>query len=234
MTRVILTDIEGTTTDIAFVHAVLFPYSKAQLPDFLRTHSEDAAVRHCIEQVKATVLEEDGQTLSDAEVTDTLLQWIASDRKHTALKNLQGFIWKVGFEQQAYCGHLYPDVPPVLQAWKAAGLTLAVYSSGSVQAQQLLFSHSVAGDLRPLFSHYFDTTIGHKRDPDSYARIAETLKTPALEILFLSDIPEELDAAAQAGMQVIQLVRDSFTRLSDYTQVTRFDAIILEQTSAVC
>jgi enolase-phosphatase E1 len=176
--------------------------------------------------------------IRDEDAIAALLRWIREDRKHTALKQLQGMLWKSGYETGAYQAHVYPDVPPALALWREQGIELGVYSSGSVQAQKLLFRYSTAGDLTPCFSHYFDTRIGGKRDADSYARIAHTLKIQPLDILFLSDIAEELDAAAQAGFQVIQVVRGSETVASSYVSsypvVPDFSAIRLETAGVIC
>jgi enolase-phosphatase E1 len=141
-------------------------------------------------------------------LTELLLQWIADDRKVTALKALQGHIWKHGYKSGDFTGHMYGDAVEYLRQWRAAGKRLYVYSSGSVAAQELSFGYSDAGDLTPLFSGYFDTRIGHKREPDAYRTIATEIGAAAADILFLSDVAEELDAAAAAGMQTTQLVRD--------------------------
>ena len=137
----------------------------------------------------------------------TLRGWMAEDVKATPLKTLQGMIWEAGFRDGRLRGHLWPDVAPCLRAWHAAGLTLAVYSSGSVAAQKLLFGHSEAGDLLPLFAGFFDTKVGHKREAASYAAIAAAMRVPPGAILFLSDVAEELDAAAASGLGTCQLVR---------------------------
>lgn len=233
MTRFILLDIEGTTTDIDFVHRVLFPYSAERLADFVRAHQADADVQAAMQAVRETVRAEEQRDLDEADVVNTLLHWIQIDRKHGALKQLQGLIWREGFESGMYQGHVYPDVPIALAQWRDQGLGLGIYSSGSVQAQRLLFAHSVAGDLTPYFSHFFDTAVGGKREPDSYARIAAALTLRPLEILFLSDIEAELDAAAQCGYQVLQLVRKSPV-VSKYPTVATFADIQLDATSAMC
>ena len=202
--RAVLTDIEGTTTSIAFVHEVLFPYAKAGLGPFLRSHHGEPAVAAEVAAVRAAV----GRPDLDLEgVIATLEGWIAEDRKATPLKALQGHLWVRGYETGAYTGHVYVDAVRALRAWHAAGLTLAVYSSGSVKAQKLLFGFSDAGDLRPLFSTHFDTTTGHKRQVESYAAIAQALSLPPRQVLFLSDVPAELDAARTAGMQTVHVVR---------------------------
>lgn len=205
--RCILTDIEGTTTSISFVHEVLFPYAYRALPGFLATHSAESAP--FLAQTADTLRTEDGiASPTPAQCEAALLHWITTDRKHPALKALQGMIWRHGYEQAEYQGHVYDDVLPALQRWQAAGIRMAVYSSGSVAAQHLIFGYSTAGDLRPFFSGWFDTAVGHKRETASYATIARQLQLPAAEILFLSDVAEELDAAQAAGMQTAQLLRD--------------------------
>lgn len=146
------------------------------------------------------VAAEIGAAGPDACITEVLQGWIDEDRKHTALKALQGMIWKAGYENADFHAHVYPDAVERLRAWQAQGLPLYVYSSGSVGAQKLFFAHSEAGDLLPLFSGHFDTEIGGKREAASYTRIAESLGLPPAEILFLSDVVEELDAAREAGM----------------------------------
>lgn len=202
--RAILTDIEGTTSSISFVKDVLFPYAHRALPDFVRSHAEEPAVR---EQLEAT-WREAGLPANDVEgAIAQLLRWIEADLKITPLKALQGRVWAQGYQQGDFRAHVYPDAATQLRAWHAAGLPLYVYSSGSVQAQRLFFRHSEAGDLLPLFCGHFDTTSGGKREAASYRRIAAAVGLPAADILFLSDIGEEIDAAKAAGMQAIQLVR---------------------------
>lgn len=222
MIRFILLDIEGTTTDIQFVHNVLFPYSAERLESFVTRYADEAEVRSALQSVQDTVLSEENRTITDAEVVETLLKWIRDDRKHTALKQLQGLIWKSGFEQGDYRGHVYPDVPQALEVWKTHGLGLGIYSSGSVQAQKLLFGYSVFGDLTPYFSHYFDTQVGGKRESDSYREIARQLGITPQEVLFLSDVEAELDAAAAAGFQVTQLLRNGQPAGHQYPAVTTF------------
>jgi enolase-phosphatase E1 len=195
----ILTDIEGTTTPIAFVRDVLFPYARARLADFLATQGREPAV--------AAVLAEAQRQAGDRPVQQALLAWMDDDAKVTPLKTLQGLIWDAGYRQGALKGRIYPDVPAVLHEWHAVGIRLYVYSSGSEAAQRLIFGHSDAGDLARLFSGFFDTRVGPKRDPGSYAAIAGATGLPAAAYLFLSDIGQELDAAAAAGMQTCQLVR---------------------------
>lgn len=204
MIRAILTDIEGTTTDIAFVHKVLFPYARARIGDYVRQQAIDPVVREQLVAINAEV----GRDLTLEEAVAQLIRWIDEDRKITPLKALQGVIWAQGYRNGDFTGHVYADVPGALRRWQAEGKKLYVYSSGSVQAQKLIFGHTPYGDLTPLFSGYFDTRIGGKRETDSYRRIAQEIGLPAPEILFLSDIGEELDAARAAGLQTAWLVRD--------------------------
>ena len=222
----IVTDIEGTTSAISFVKDVLFPYARQHLPAFVETHADQPEVQHWLSEAakEAGYVEASRQ-----EVIELLLRWIDEDRKSTALKALQGMIWAEGYAAGAFRTHIYPDVPATLRAWHAAGIRLYVYSSGSVPAQQLFFLHSEAGDLTPLFSGYFDTETGPKREPASYARIAEAIGEPAARILFLSDVVEELDAAAAAGQRTGWLVRppQSPPTAPRHPVYASFDAIAL-------
>ncbi|WLD57660.1 acireductone synthase [Salinispirillum sp. LH 10-3-1] len=222
--KAIVTDIEGTTTDIAFVQDVLFPYAYQALPAFVRRHSESPEVAAQLEAVKLEMGQPDAAM--DA-LIDQLLLWIDTDQKVTPLKALQGMVWIQGYETGDFTAHLYDDVAPNLQRWAAAGKALYVYSSGSVQAQKLLFAHTPAGDLTPLFSDYFDTRIGHKREVASYAQIVQKVGLPADTILFLSDIVEELDAAREAGLQTVQLVRPGTESSQAHPTVTDFNQLVL-------
>ena len=225
MTRIILTDIEGTTSSISFVKDVLFPYARARLPAFVVTHADDAQVQHWLhEAAKEAGL----VSASQQELIDLLVSWIDADRKSTALKALQGMIWKDGYASGEYRSHIYPEVPARLRAWKEAGKHLYVYSSGSVPAQKLLFGHTDAGDLTPLFDGYFDTETGGKREAESYRRIAAAIGVAPAQILFLSDIVEELDAAHAAGLQTTLLARAPSTcpAPSAHPCVADFDAIL--------
>jgi len=202
--RAIVTDIEGTTSSIRFVHEVLFPYARAQLRPFLGAHGAEPEV----EEIQAAVAEEGGVDAADLDaVVATLERFIDEDRKWTPLKTLQGLIWAQGYADGALQGHIYDDAVTALKRWHDAGLALYVYSSGSVAAQQLLFGHSLAGDLTHLFSGYFDTRVGPKRTLGSYQAIAATLELPGDAIMFLSDVVEELDAARAAGLKTALLVR---------------------------
>lgn len=202
--KAIVVDIEGTTTDIAFVHKVLFPYARERMAAFIAEHGSEPEVRVEIDKV----FDEVGRPLSDAEVVQQLIAWIDEDRKIAPLKAIQGMIWKDGFEAGDYLGHIYPDVPLVLGDWQDAGIELFVYSSGSVAAQKLIFGYSEFGDITDLFSGYFDTAVGHKREADAYRNIQSETGFAAGQMLFISDVAEELDAAREAGWQTMQLLRD--------------------------
>jgi enolase-phosphatase E1 len=200
--RAIVTDIEGTTSSISFVRDVLFPYARERLPAFIETHGDTPEVQHWLhEAAKEAGLVE----ASRQEIIERLIRWIDEDRKSTALKALQGMIWKDGYEAGDYQSHM----------------------SGSVPAQKLLFGFSEAGDLTPLFSGYFDTETGHKREADSYTKIAEAISLPPHEILFLSDIVEELDAAQAAGLQTAWLIREplAWPNAPRHAAYRDFDAI---------
>lgn len=195
----VVADIEGTTSSIAFVKDVLFPYAEARLKAFVAAHA--AEVAGILDEVRAI----EGQALSDGAAAEVLLGWSKADRKIGPLKALQGMIWAEGYTSGEIEGHIYPDSPVALRGWKAAGIPLYVYSSGSVAAQKLLFGHTQAGDLTPLFSGYFDTRIGGKLEAESYRRIAAEIGARAERLLFLSDHAGEIAAAAEAGWQT-QLV----------------------------
>ncbi|MGH8026275.1 MAG: acireductone synthase [Pseudoxanthomonas sp.] len=209
MPRAILTDIEGTTSSISFIKDVLFPYARHALPGFVARHGKEEEVRRWLDAVAI----EHGSICNDEVIVETLQGWIDQDRKHTALKALQGMIWEAGYRDAEFTAPIYADAAPALRRWHASGLPLYVYSSGSVPAQKLFFGHSDAGDLTPLFSGWFDTEVGGKRDADSYETIAERIGLDASEILFLSDVVEELDAARIAGMQTVLV-----DRREDYPQ----------------
>ena len=198
-TRGVVVDIEGTTTPIAFVRDTLFPFARARLPAFLAAHRGEPAVEVELAEIR--------RLHPDADPLATLSGWMDADAKVTPLKALQGLIWAEGYRSGELRGAVYPDVPPALRAWHAAGMALFVYSSGSVAAQRQIFGHSAAGDLAVLFSGFFDTRIGAKRERDSYDRLAIATGNPAPSLLFLSDVGAELDAAATAGLRTCQLVR---------------------------
>ncbi len=224
MIKAIVTDIEGTTSSLSFVKDVLFPYAHKHLAGYVTQHAGQEPVRSLLEQAA----QEMGGAQSDQAIIAQMIRWIDEDKKITPLKTLQGMIWEHGYRHGDYAGHLYDDAYINLQKWRQTGIRLYVYSSGSVHAQKLLFRYSVKGDLTTLFSGYFDTNIGHKREAEAYRRITREIGLPAEQILFLSDIREELDAAETAGMQTCWLVRDAqVSALAAHQQVRSFDDIDL-------
>lgn len=204
MIKAIVTDIEGTTSSLSFVKDVLFPYARKSMMAFIEKDVADPQVGEQIEAVRA-IMGEPAASLE--QVVSQLVDWIDRDQKITPLKTLQGLIWETGYRKGDFKGHVYPDAVEALRQWHEAGITLYVYSSGSVHAQKLLFAHTEYGDLTPLFSGYFDTTVGGKKEKASYVAIAGRIGLNAGDILFLSDVPAELDAAALAGFRVVQLAR---------------------------
>lgn len=223
--RGVLLDIEGTTTPIAFVHEVLFSYARSQVRNFLREHFGSAELLADLQQLREEHATDVTQNLQppalvkidvdvdgprDAEV-DSLGEYVSwlidRDRKSTGLKSLQGKIWKQGYIEGTLKAALFADVVPALERWRHAGLKISIFSSGSSLAQKLLFAHTEAGDLTGFIDNYFDTTVGSKTDVASYRRIASALHLPARDVLFISDVVPELDAAGAAGMQTLLCVR---------------------------
>lgn len=228
--RAVLTDIEGTTSSIRFVKDVLFPYARRALPGFVRARGGDPEVRRWLDAAALDI----GGVASDECIVEVLQNWIDADRKHTALKALQGLMWQAGYRDGEFVAHVYPDALAKLREWHAAGVPLYVYSSGSVPAQKLFFGHTDAGDLTGCFDDWFDTEVGGKREPDSYRRIAERIDRAPGDIVFLSDVVEELDAARDAGLDTVLVDRrDDYPepRMGDAThghrRVERFDRIDL-------
>jgi enolase-phosphatase E1 len=191
--KAILLDIEGTTSSIAFVADTLFPYARKHLATYVAAHPDKVA------PILADV---------PGDPVETLTQWIDEDRKETPLKTIQGLIWAIGFATGELDGHVYPDTPEAMRRWKAKGVDIHIYSSGSIAAQKLIFGHSVAGDLTPLLGSYFDTTTGPKRDSDSYTKIADALGLAPSQILFVSDAAGEVDAAREAGVEALLIDRE--------------------------
>lgn len=201
----IVTDIEGTTSSIAFVKDVLFPYAESRLRAFVAEHPDKVSA--ILDDVRAI----EGKALSADEASEVLLGWSKADRKIGPLKALQGMIWAEGYASGDVKGHIYPDSPLALRGWKATGISLYVYSSGSVEAQKLLFGHTDAGDLTPLLSGHFDTRMGGKLEDGSYRRIAAEIGVKPARLLFLSDHPGEIAAAAGAGWQTQLVDREGKT-----------------------
>jgi enolase-phosphatase E1 len=211
--RGILLDIEGTTSSVSFVYDVMFPFVRRELDAYLRSHwGEQALTDACNTLFRDTghpspAARSSGEKDIAEIVKSEVLSLMDSDVKSTGLKQLQGLIWESGFLSGEMNAHVYDDVPPAITAWNQAGLDVRIYSSGSVQAQKLFFGHSIAGNLLPLFKGHYDTTTGPKKESASYVAIATAFALPPQEILFLSDVPAELDAAKQAGLQTGLVIR---------------------------
>jgi enolase-phosphatase E1 len=223
MTRGILLDIEGTTTPITFVYDVLFPFARAHAGEYLDQEAEHSLKVEHDADIR--------QGLSPPPWSSGALEYVCwlmdQDRKSTALKTLQGKIWQQGYRLGELRGEVFPDVPPAFERWSQAGRDIRIYSSGSVLAQQLLFSTTRHGDLTRFLTGYFDTTTGPKADAASYRAIASTFGLPADEILFVSDVTRELDAASTAGMQVLLSLRPGNPSQppNAYPSITSFDQI---------
>jgi len=234
----VLLDIEGTTTPIAFVHDVLFPYARARAAVYLAAHRGTADYEEVHRRLTAEHAEDARNAQQppsiepDADSVHGLVPYIAwlmdRDRKSPGLKLLQGLIWEEGYQAGELRGQVYPDVPGAIRRWRDRGLDVAIYSSGSVLAQRRLFESTPAGDLTPLFTAFFDTAVGPKVSASSYAQIAEALGRSPAQILFVSDITRELAAARGAGLQVLLSLRPGNATQPDadaYEQVTTFDEI---------
>jgi len=215
----IVLDIEGTTTPIAFVHDVLFPYARAHVAAYLASHDVEAAFRADYEA------EPERPPRFELE---PYIHWLMDrDRKSTALKALQGQLWRAGYESGELRASVFDDVPVAMRAWRHAGVTIAIYSSGSIAAQQLLFRHTNHGDLTGLISHYFDTTTGPKREPSSYATIRRSLD--ARTVWFISDVVEELAAARSADIHGVLATRPGNAPVGDhpFPAITSFAELAL-------
>jgi len=216
-TKGILLDIEGTTTPISFVYDVLFPFARGRVTDYLEKQFDRADVRRDLELLRREHDAEAGperpqlSSHSRAEEIASVtayLHWLMDkDRKSTALKSLQGKIWEQGYREGRLKSQVFPDVLPAFQRWQAAGLRIAIFSSGSVLAQKLLFAHTEQGDLTEFIDNYFDTTTGPKAEVQSYRKIAATLELKETEVLFISDVVAELDAARESGMNTLLCLR---------------------------
>ncbi len=213
----ILLDIEGTTSSVSFVYDVMFPYVRRELDAYLERNWDDEECRAACEQIardagwddgrRQSRLPQDGQSRLPQDVADEVIRLMDDDVKATGLKALQGLIWKRGFESGEMQAHLYEDVPPALLRWNANGLDVRIYSSGSIAAQRLFFGHTEFGDLLRHFKGHYDTTTGPKREVASYTKIAAEYELPSAEILFLSDVVQELDAAREAGLKTCLCLR---------------------------
>jgi enolase-phosphatase E1 len=232
--RAFLLDIEGTTTPVAFVYAVLFPFARRELPGFLRAHASDPDVLEAVRTLRREHRADDEGGLApppwppDGGIEPALayLGWLMdADRKSTALKALQGLVWQEGFRRGELTGQVYPDVPPALTRWRGQGRSTFIYSSGSVLAQRLLFSRTVAGDLTPLLDGYFDTATGPKKEAASYRRIAAEIRASPDEILFVSDSADEVAAARSAGLRAALCARDVVPAAAGTAVVRSFDVL---------
>jgi enolase-phosphatase E1 len=215
----VLLDIEGTTTPIAFVHDVLFPFARARLdawltaaagtPDFMAIAAQlDAEYR--VDRASGAPVPDWPADAGAGPVASiaAYASWLMDrDRKSPGLKRLQGLIWEEGYQAGTLRGEVFPDVSRALQRWRAQGIDVAIYSSGSALAQRRLFESTPDGDLTSHLCGFFDTSVGAKRDPASYRRVAEALNRPPRHILFISDVQAELEAAEAAGLQAVLSVR---------------------------
>ena len=233
--RAIVLDIEGTTTPIAFVYDVLFPFARAHLRDHLTAEAGSAALQEALQQLQRDRADEISRgehppdwSASDPQRVATFVEWLMDrDRKAPGLKRLQGQIWARGFRDGVLRGEVLPDVPPALRRWRDAGIRVAIYSSGSDEAQRLVFGTTAFGDLTPWIDRFFDTAVGPKMSADSYQRIAGELGCATKELLFVSDVVAELDAARAAGCEVLLAVRAGNPAQPDhsYRVVRSFDEL---------
>jgi enolase-phosphatase E1 len=206
--RGILLDIEGTTTPIAFVHEVLFSYARTHARDFLRDNQDSEEVRADVALLHEEHASDKSNNLEPPESIADYIDWLIDrDRKSTGLKSLQGKIWRQGYLAGSLKSQVFADVAPAFERWRAAGLRISIFSSGSVLAQQLLFAHTDAGDLTKFIDGYFDTNVGKKGEAESYRKIAVAMDLKPSEILFVSDVVAELEAAKEAGMKTLLSIR---------------------------
>jgi enolase-phosphatase E1 len=223
----IVLDIEGTTGSTEFVFRTLFPYARERFTAYLTEHAGEPRVQRLVDDVRAEIGEPDAHT---ARIVAALEDWTDRDVKATPLKTVQGWIWDEGFARGDLTSHFFPDVIPALRRWHADGGTLAVFSSGSVDAQRAWYAHTPAGDLTDLISAHFDTAnAGPKKEPDSYRKIAAALARPPDDITFLSDVQAELDAARAAGWRTIGVRRPgepaAAAGIGTHREVASFDAV---------
>jgi enolase-phosphatase E1 len=223
--RAILLDIEGTTTPIAFVHDVLFSYAREHVREFLAANSAAEDIALLREEHAVDVREGRNPPESIAEYVEWL---ISIDRKSTGLKSLQGKIGRQGYLEGSLKSQVFGDVALAFERWRDRGLRISIFSSGSVLAQQLLFAHTEVGDLTPFIDSYFDTNVGKKGEAESYRKIAEAMNIEALEILFVSDVVAELEAAKETGMRVVLSIRpgnEAQPNAESYSSIRTFDSI---------
>ncbi|MEX1197100.1 MAG: acireductone synthase [Pseudohongiellaceae bacterium] len=200
----IVTDIEGTTSSIRFIRDVLFVYAERFLPDYVREHKDERDVARQLRGIS----DKTGITLKDTEgLVASLQQWMRDGKQVNELKILQGMVWEEGYRKSEFQAHVYPDVPEKLREWLEREINLYVYSSGAEKAQRLYFRYSSQGDLRLMFAGYFDTAIGPREEVDSYRSLAAGVALEPQQMLFISDTEAELDAAREAGMHTLRVVR---------------------------
>jgi enolase-phosphatase E1 len=233
--QAILLDIEGTTSSVSFVYDVMFPQVRRELSRFLEQNWQDADLQLACDHIArdaghASVEGWCGPNSMDQRenIETEVIRLMDGDVKATGLKQLQGLVWRHGFQSGEMKAHVYPDVPECLQSWRQAGIDLRIYSSGSVQAQHLFFAHTEIGDLLSLFSGHYDTTIGSKKEPSSYDKIANDWDISASEILFVSDVVTELDAAKTAGLQTRLCLRPGNASVEDghgHASIETFDQV---------
>jgi len=230
--RGILLDVEGTTSSISFVYDVLFEHAKKNVAPFLAAHRDDPQVRSAALGLARALGLPDDVLASDAGLTRLTLgavDLMNRDIKETSLKALQGMIWRGGYESGEIVAHVFDDVPPALTQWTDGGLDVRIYSSGSIEAQKFFFAHTAAGDLTRSLRGYYDTTTGPKREAASYAAIAADMGLEPRQILFVSDVGAELDAARTAGMATALAVRPGNREpggLYDHEAVSSFAEIV--------
>ena len=207
----ILLDIEGTTTPISFVYDILFPFARTQSAKYLQLNGGQPRVREILDQIKRDHVADceagHGPPLWEDPPLAYLYWLMEHDRKLTGLKTLQGLIWEDGYRSGRLHGQVFSDVVPALQRWNKRKLDVRIFSSGSVLAQRLLFENSEQGNLAPMLRGYFDTTMGSKSDPESFRKIAQAFALPPRQILFISDVSAELDAAKESGYATLLCVR---------------------------
>lgn len=223
MIKAILTDIEGTISSLEYVRKVMFPYSKENLRSFMMKHKDEEIVKKTLEDISTKF----GKSVDIEESIKILESWIDNDLKEPILKEIQGYIWEEGFRNGKLKGHIYQDAYRKLIEWKEIGIKIYVFSSGSVKAQKLFFKHTDYGDITNIFSGLFDTKIGSKKDKNSYLRISNEIKLKPPEILFLSDVEDELDASSEAGMKTIKVLREGIETPSKHKVVRDFSSISL-------
>lgn len=221
MIKAIVLDIEGTIAPLTFVKEVMFPYSREKLREFLEKNWNNPEIKKIVEEAQKEV----ARNLSLEEAVKVFEKWIAEDRKITPLKELQGHIWEDGFKSGQLRAPIYEDAYKKIKEWKEKNIPIYIYSSGSVKAQKLFFTYSTYGDITGMFSGFFDTKIGNKKDESSYRKIAQEIGIKPEEILFISDNPDELKAAKSAGFEVIQSVREGVKPSLEFKQIKTFEEL---------